>query len=150
MGPDIRVGAVTTLPRVIPDITPTIGALLGFETPLVTGSAMEEIFRAETGLEDGFAGISSPGLALSVLPSPVRSRAELRFTLSAPGRTECAVYDLAGRRVETLLDEDLEAGPHVLSWEPRGAASAFPGTGIYFVTLRTAQERAARRVLLLP
>jgi hypothetical protein len=43
VGPDIRPGFRSTTPRNIPDIAPTIGALLGFPTPFVTGSVMTEI-----------------------------------------------------------------------------------------------------------
>jgi bisphosphoglycerate-independent phosphoglycerate mutase (AlkP superfamily) len=43
LGPDIKSGFVSEEPRTIRDITPTIGELLGFETPKATGSPMMEI-----------------------------------------------------------------------------------------------------------
>jgi hypothetical protein len=45
VGPDIKQGFVSNTPRTICDITPTIGELLGFETPKATGSVMWEILE---------------------------------------------------------------------------------------------------------
>lgn len=46
VGPDIRRGFVSTVPRTVCDITPTIGDLLGFTTERSTGASMKEIFVA--------------------------------------------------------------------------------------------------------
>jgi len=43
VGPDTRPGLVSTQPRTIPDIVPTIGELLGFPTPEASGEAMAEL-----------------------------------------------------------------------------------------------------------
>jgi hypothetical protein len=45
VGPDIHTGLVSTVPRTICDITPTIGELLGFTTEAATGSVMYELLR---------------------------------------------------------------------------------------------------------
>jgi hypothetical protein len=44
VGPDIKIGLVSNIPRTQPDITPTIGELLGFATEDATGTPMMEIF----------------------------------------------------------------------------------------------------------
>jgi subtilisin-like proprotein convertase family protein len=43
VGPGVRSGIVSTVPRAITDITPTIGALLGFHTEFADGEPMTEI-----------------------------------------------------------------------------------------------------------
>jgi hypothetical protein len=43
VGPDIKQGLVSQVPRTICDITPTIGELLGFATEKATGSVMYEL-----------------------------------------------------------------------------------------------------------
>ncbi len=47
VGPDTPAGLVSTVPRSIPDITPTIGELLGFPTGYSTGTPMLEILGQE-------------------------------------------------------------------------------------------------------
>jgi hypothetical protein len=45
IGPDTPPGLLSRRPRTIPDVAPTLGALLGFPTPHVTGEAMMELLR---------------------------------------------------------------------------------------------------------
>jgi len=45
VGPDIQAGLVSTVPRTIRDVVPTIGELLGFSPEDATGSAMVELLR---------------------------------------------------------------------------------------------------------
>lgn len=44
VGPSFKSGVVSSVPRSIPDITPTIGALLGFDTEFADGEVMVELF----------------------------------------------------------------------------------------------------------
>lgn len=44
-------------------------------------------------------------------PNPARARAWLSFSLSRPGPVRAALYDIAGRRVRTVLDRACPAGP---------------------------------------
>jgi hypothetical protein len=45
VGPDIKGGFIAKTPRTICDITPTIGEIMGFDTPKATGSVMWEILQ---------------------------------------------------------------------------------------------------------
>ena len=56
VGPDIRQGLVSNVPRTICDITPTIGELLGFPTEQATGSVMSELL-----VEPDGTGENQPG-----------------------------------------------------------------------------------------
>jgi len=52
IGPDIQPDLVSTTPRTLRDVTPTIGELLGFTTERATGSAMTELFRLTDIVDD--------------------------------------------------------------------------------------------------
>ncbi len=71
----------------------------------------------------------APAFASRVAPNPVVDDARISFTLPAGGRTKIHIFDSAGRRVETVVDRDLPAGPHDLSWRLPGGAA--PGTYFY-------------------
>lgn len=148
VGPDIKAGYVSQVTRIIPDIVPTIGELLGFPTPLATGTVMAEILKPQTGVEDTEAAARSA--VLRVFPNPLSGTAEVRFTLSAAGPAACRVHDLSGREVATLFDGESPAGETLLRWDGRGAGGNALAAGVYFVILRTPKETAAHRVLLLP
>jgi len=63
-------------------------------------------------------------------PNPFTRETSIRFTLPASGHARLGIYDSAGRLVERILDEELSAGIHSLTWESNSAPS-----GTYFYRL---------------
>ena len=55
-----------------------------------------------------------------------------------------AVYDVAGRLIEELINEVKDAGEHVVEWD----AGTLP-SGVYFYRLQTGRETVVRRATLL-
>lgn len=82
-------------------------------------------------------------IALAVSPNPARARASFSFTLPAPGHARVTVLDFAGRRVATLADGVLAAGPHRTQWATPGAP------GVYMALLETSAGRVSRRFVVL-
>ena len=89
----------------------------------------------------------SPGLALSLTPSPTRGPAVVRFTLPQRGRVAIAVYDVAGRLEATLVAEEFERGAHDQGIDLAGARLP---PGLHFVSLRWNGQRAVKPLVLLP
>jgi flagellar hook assembly protein FlgD len=80
---------------------------------------------------------------------PARSRVGLEIDLPAAMRARLAMFDVAGRRVRTLLDRDLPAGSTAVMWDGRNASGTSVGSGLYFARLSWAGgERRAKVVLL--
>ncbi|MEZ4648905.1 MAG: hypothetical protein R3E97_09000 [Candidatus Eisenbacteria bacterium] len=69
--------------------------------------------------------VSAPGDALGPAstrlfagtPNPFNPRTTIRFNLAVTGPVELAIYDVAGRKVRTLVNTTLEAGPHDAIWD---------------------------------
>ncbi|MGB0370331.1 MAG: sulfatase-like hydrolase/transferase [Opitutales bacterium] len=61
IGPNIKTGQIVTRRRHLRDITPTIGKMMGLQTPHVTGSVMEEMFQFAPEPEE--ASLYSPEMA---------------------------------------------------------------------------------------
>ncbi len=55
-------------------------------------------------------------------PNPFRERTALELVLPVPAHVLALVYDLAGRRVAMLMDQQLHAGSHLLTIEGAGNA----------------------------
>lgn len=81
--------------------------------------------------------------------SPSRGRVGFRIELPALMRVHLAVYDAMGRRIRTLMDGALPAGVTDLAWDGGDAGGARAGSGIYFVSMTTADGRHTIRVPLL-
>ena len=56
-------------------------------------------------------------------------------------RAAVAVFDVSGRLVQRLVDGDLPAGTHRLSWTARA-------TGMYFVELAVDGKRIGRKLVI--
>jgi hypothetical protein len=52
----------------------------------------------------------------SAWPNPFNPRVTVSFTLTAATGVRLDVYDLRGRRLATLVEEDLPAGTHQRTW----------------------------------
>lgn len=77
-------------------------------------------------------------------PNPFNAVTHLRFFLPVSTWTTVNLYDLKGRLVETLANEILPGGYHLLIWE----ASAYPA-GIYFYQVTTDQQSQSGKIVLL-
>ena len=74
-------------------------------------------------------------------PSPFRGETVLHFTLAEPSRARLAVYDVAGRLVRVLIDEELQPGDHDTIWDGRNDTGLRVSGGTYFVKLTTGRLR---------
>ena len=90
-------------------------------------------------------GDSAPAarVTLTAAPNPFNPRTTLRFTLPEAGRVRLSIVDVAGRRVDTLLDGVLEAGAHARDWTAEVGVS-----GVYLARLETADGVTATKLVL--
>ena len=58
----------------------------------------------------------------------------MQVTLPVNGRATLTVYDLAGRRIATMLDGTMAAGTHDIEFDPGEEVG-----GVFFYRLRTEQ-----------
>jgi hypothetical protein len=91
-----------------------------------------------------------PGASFDrIWPSPFRALTSIRFTLGRSETITLFVHDAAGRRVATLLDGPLAAGPHEIQWNGGGDDGRRLPPGIYFVSLTGHGWHESGRALLL-
>jgi len=89
-------------------------------------------------------------LSLAARPNPSFGSLTADFSLpAAAGRARLALYDLAGRRVRTLIDGPLDAGAHHVPWDGRADDGSRPSAGIFFLRLETGAGWVEQKVLLL-
>ena len=63
-------------------------------------------------------------------PNPFNPSTEISFALPTSGRVSLIIYNVLGQEVETLVDENMDAGNHTVTWE----ASSY-SSGVYFYRL---------------
>ena len=118
--------------------------------PLTASRAVARL-RVIVGTE-AFARVAAGGVALTpaetVLalprPNPARGPVHLDVSLAESGPVTLDVVDALGRRVAVLLEGDLDAGVHGVTWAARGVAA-----GVYHVRLRAGPAESTRSVVLV-
>jgi hypothetical protein len=63
-------------------------------------------------------------------PNPFNPKTKIFFEISYTGNVSITVFDLLGRKVETLMDEKLNTGRYNVKWD----GSAYPA-GVYFYNM---------------
>ncbi|MFC1573257.1 T9SS type A sorting domain-containing protein, partial [Candidatus Eisenbacteria bacterium] len=75
-------------------------------------------------------------LSLSAYPNLFNPLTTLRYSLQEPARVGLAIYDVSGRCIEQLINENQSAGEHRAQWSctSRSGSDAVPG--VYFCRLQ--------------
>jgi hypothetical protein len=77
-------------------------------------------------------------------PNPFNPSTTIPFALDGPAHVSVAVFDLAGRRVATLVDGHRAAGAYTAAWNAAGQAS-----GVYLYRVSAGGKTVTRRMMLL-
>jgi hypothetical protein len=77
-------------------------------------------------------------------PNPFNPTTKIKFQIASDGVASLKVYDLLGREVLTLVNENLRGGSHETTFDATGLVS-----GVYFCRLEARTYVQTRRMLLL-
>lgn len=86
---------------------------------------------------------------LDVRPNPFNPQTEIAFTLARAAACRLAVFDLRGREVAVLVDADLEAGSHRVTWRAVDAQGSPLPSGVYFAGLRAGAYAETRKLTVV-
>lgn len=82
-------------------------------------------------------------------PNPFNPSTTIRFAVPRDMEIQLVVFDLAGRRVATLVDGQMAAGLHEVSWLGRDERGGQVASGIYFCRLADGQSVHTRKMMLV-
>jgi len=101
---------------------------------------------------DGTEDIPPAGL-VNVLaqnfPNPFNPATRIAFSLEEAGRTRLDIFDAAGRLVRTLVDGNLPAARHEVSWNGMDRAGRPVSSGVYFYSITADGFRDTKKMILL-
>ena len=89
----------------------------------------------------GMDGASALGFPT---PNPFNPVTRISYSVPTTQHVRIAIYDVAGRLVEDLVNETRAAGEHVVEWD----AGRLP-SGVYFYRMQTGDRTIVRRATLL-
>jgi hypothetical protein len=82
-------------------------------------------------------------------PNPFNPVTEIQFDLPEQGQVTLTIYNLAGRRVRTLISGEMKAGYHSVVWNGLSDSGKPAASGIYFYSLEAKNFHATKKMVLL-
>jgi hypothetical protein len=78
------------------------------------------------------------------VPNPFNPSTEITFALPSPSHVKLEIFNIKGQKVETLVDNQFDAGYHSVIWNGAGAA-----TGLYLYRMQADNFVQTKKMLLL-
>jgi hypothetical protein len=82
-------------------------------------------------------------------PNPFNPRTTIRFEMKRPAHVLLQVFDVPGRLVTTLVNEERSSGTQEVIWQGKDSNGRQVASGVYLYKLRTADFVETRRMVLL-
>lgn len=94
--------------------------------------------------------VSSPQIdaaELQVYPNPFNTETNIVFRLKNPGNISLKIYDLTGRTLKTLLNQEMESGYHAVVWDGSNQNGNAVKSGTYIYKLVTNDQAVTGKLL---
>ena len=86
---------------------------------------------------------------IRITPNPFNPQTTISFTTEEPQRVRLAVYDIRGRLLGELTDQQYEAGEHSVEWQGRDSAGRALPSGEYFFRVEMGDRVETRKAMLV-
>ena len=117
---------------------------------ILLASDMELIVRVETQL----LGIDTPDVP-SVFslyqnyPNPFNPTTQIKYDLPSDGLVNVSIYDITGRYIKSLINNNQSAGYHSVRWDATNNIGEAVSAGMYIYTIQAGEYRATKKMVLL-
>jgi hypothetical protein len=82
-------------------------------------------------------------------PNPFNPSTTISFTLPQRAEVDLSVYDVGGRRVRTLVREEMDSGRKTVAWDGRDDTGRMVSSGMYFCRLRVGERVLAQKLAVV-
>ena len=82
-------------------------------------------------------------------PNPFNPSTIIEYDVAAKTRVTMCLYDLLGRRVQMLVDQDQDAGSYSLKWNGRSPAGSDMPSGIYYCRFAAGSYQKTVKLMLI-
>ncbi|MCH7774457.1 MAG: T9SS type A sorting domain-containing protein, partial [Bacteroidetes bacterium] len=102
------------------------------------------------GVEDGPLAQVPSGYSLGQnYPNPFNPSTTIAYDVPAASNVSINIYDMLGRNVITLVNEQKNAGSYTVEWNGKNSSGIQVTSGIYFYRLEAGQSAITKKMLLL-
>jgi hypothetical protein len=101
------------------------------------------------GIEDNRQTLTTNRFSLNAEPNPFKTHVAIRYSLTATTKVTLSIYDISGKIVKTLVNENKKPGDYIVSWDGKDKNKRTVAKGVYFYTLNTKERREQKKLLML-
>ncbi len=114
----------------------TINNLLAYNTGISTSLEEVTIEKIEFNLKQNF-------------PNPFNPQTNIEFDLKNEGNVNLKIFDVNGKEVNTLLNDNLNSGTHKLIWNGTDKNNTKVASGVYFYQLNVNGNSNTKKMIYL-
>lgn len=82
-------------------------------------------------------------------PNPFNSTTVIEYSLPQEDRINLSIYDVTGRLVKTVVDQEQVAGHYAVNWDGKNSTGVQLPTGIYYCVLRTSNNIFSKKIVFI-
>jgi hypothetical protein len=82
-------------------------------------------------------------------PNPFNPTTEIRFALPKASNVKMVVYDIMGRLISTLVDQNMSVGAHRIMWNGQDQSGKTVSSGVYFYHIQAEGFSATKKMVLM-
>lgn len=82
-------------------------------------------------------------------PNPFNPSTKIEYSIEKPCQVKIVIYNVAGQRVRTLVDERKVVGNYSVIWDGRTDRGGQASTGVYFYKIFADKFRSSKKMIML-
>ena len=87
--------------------------------------------------------------SLSVFPNPFSNTTNISFSIAQSAKVSLKVFDMNGRLVTTLANEQMQSGSHEIKWNVSDANGKSIPSGIYLLRMEAGNYSETKKLLVI-
>jgi hypothetical protein len=102
-----------------------------------------------TGVLDEIVGLPTVFALEQNYPNPFNPSTAVRFALPSDASVRLTVYDILGREVRMLVNEELKAGYHLAMWDGKNNFGTSVSSGVYIYRIEAGSFISTKKMMLM-
>ena len=82
-------------------------------------------------------------------PNPFNPSTTIKFEMQQKQHVKLEIFDITGKLIRKLIDNEMNAGAHELSWNGEDAKGNQVNSGLYFYSLKSSSKFITKKMTLL-
>lgn len=128
-------------------------ALFGYDTTQVTTDSLANLINATAtsvrNVKSEVANVPKSFELNQNFPNPFNATTQIRFSVPKASHVQLQIFDILGRKVKSLVNENLTAGYKQITWDGKNESGDEVASGVYFYRIKTGDFQTTKKMVLL-